>query len=150
MLGPCIAYRMADLAPLIETNEHRWMRAWVARDTRSLKALTSRNFRMVIGSRPSVLLDAKSWLEAATTRYLCESYRFGDIYARQLGAMAVFATQLELQATIDGHDWSGRFWITDLWGKSTVRRNWRMTERLVSRLEESDIRTAIRSLQLWR
>jgi hypothetical protein len=126
------------------------MRAWVARDTRSLKALTARNFRMVIGSRPSVLLDAKSWLEGATTRYLCGSYRFGDIYARRLGSMAVFATQLELEATIDGEDWSGPFWITDLWGKSPVRRNWRMTERLVSRLEGTGIPTAIRSLQLWR
>jgi hypothetical protein len=62
---------MSDLLPVIETMEHRLMRAWIGRDSRALKALTSRKFRMVIGSKPCVILDAKSWLQAATTRYLC-------------------------------------------------------------------------------
>ncbi len=57
---------MADLLPIIETMENRWMRAWVARDSRALNALTSRKFRMVVGSKPCVILDAKSWLEAAS------------------------------------------------------------------------------------
>ena len=142
---------MADLLPIIETMENRWMRAWVGRDARDLKALTSRNFMMLIGSKPCVILDARSWLEAATTRYLCTSYRFGDVYARDLGSVALFAAQLDIQATMDGHDWSGRIWVTDLWRKSTVRRNWRMIERVVSRPEDSpQVPAAIRSLQLWR
>ena len=142
---------MADLHALIETMENRWMRAWVGGDARALKALTARNFRMLIGSKPSVILDAKSWLDAATTRYVCTSYRFGDIYVRDLGPVAVFATQLTVQATMDGRDWSGQLWVTDIWRKSTVRRNWRMVERVISRPEESpDVPAAIRSLQLWR
>ena len=72
------ANRMADLLPVIETYEHRWMRAWVGRDSKALKSLTARNFVMLIGSKPPVLLDAPSWLEAATSRYLCKSYRFSD------------------------------------------------------------------------
>ena len=127
------------------------MRAWVGGDARALKTLTARNFRMVMGSKPSVILDAKSWVDAATTRYLCTSYRFGDIYVRDLGPMAVFATQLDLQATMDGHDWSGQVWVTDLWRKSKVRRNWSMVERVISRPEENpDVPAAIHSLQLWR
>ena len=118
-------------------------------DARTLKILTSRNFRLVIGAKPPVLLDAKSWLEAASPRYLCNSYRFGHIYARQLGSVAIFATQLEMKASFDGDDWSGQLWITDLWRKGTVRRSWRMTDRLVSRLEDSDRSQAVRSLQLW-
>jgi len=142
---------MADLHPIIETMERRWMRAWVGGDARALKTLTARNFRMVMGSKPSVILDAKSWVDAATTRYLCTSYRFGDIYVRDLGPMAVFATQLDLQATMDGHDWSGQVWVTDLWRKSKVRRNWSMVERVISRPEENpDVPAAIHSLQLWR
>lgn len=142
---------MADLHALIETMENRWMRAWVGGDARALKALTARNFRMLIGSKPSVILDAKSWLDAAATRYVCTSYRFGDIYVRDLGPVAVFATQLTVQATMDGRDWSGQLWVTDIWRKSTVRRNWRMVERVISRPEESaDVPAAIRSLQLWR
>jgi hypothetical protein len=142
---------MAELHPIIETLERQWMRAWVTGDAKGLKALTARNFRMVVGSKPSVILDAKSWVEAATTRYQCTSYRFGDIYVRDLGGMTVFATQLTLQATMDGHDWSGTYWVTDVWRKSRVRRNWRMVERILSRPEEKpDVAAAIGSLQLWR
>lgn len=127
------------------------MRAWVNRDKRELKALTSGNFRMVISSKPPVILDARSWLEAAATRYLCKSYRFGEIYARNIGSVAVFATRVELEATMDGEDWSGEMWVTDLWRKSKLRRNWHMMERIVSRPEEgAQVPAAVRSLQLWR
>jgi hypothetical protein len=142
---------MADLLPVIETMEHRWMRAWAGRDKRALKALTASNFRMLISSKPPVLLDARSWLEAATTRYLCSSYRFTDVYARSIGSAAIFATRIDLQATLDGEDWSGEVWVTDLWRKTKLRRNWRMVERVLSRPEEGPkIASAVRSLQLWR
>jgi len=142
---------MADILPVIETLENRWMRAWVGGDARTLKALTSRKFRMVIGSKPCVILDASSWLEAAKSRYRCDSYRFGDIYSRDHGRIAVFTTQLEVKATMDDHDWSGRVWVTDIWQKSRVRRSWRMVERVISRPEDNaDVPAAIRSLQLWR
>jgi hypothetical protein len=141
---------MADISPIIETLENRWMRAWISGDSSTLKALTSRKFRMVVGTKPSVLLDAKSWLEAAQSSFLCHSYRFGDIYARDLGPVTVFATQLDLDASINGHDWSGRMWVTDIWRKSGVRRSWRMVERAISRPEEDkQVAGAIRALQLW-
>jgi hypothetical protein len=104
-----------------------------------------------MGSKPPVILDARSWLEAATTRYLCTSYRFGDIYVRDLGGLALFASQIETKATMDGHDWSGVMWVTDLWSKSRIRRSWRMVERVISRPEDKkDVPAAIKSLQLWR
>ena len=141
---------MADMLPLIETLENRWMRAWIGGDVKTLRSLTSRNFRLVVGSKPSVLLDSKSWLDAATTRFTCSAYRFGDIYARDIGSMAIFATQLEIEASIDGHDWSGKMWVTDLWKKSGVRRSWRMVERVFSRPEtDKQVPAAVRSLQLW-
>jgi Domain of unknown function (DUF4440) len=142
---------MADLSPVIETMEHRWMRAWVSRDARDLKSLTARNFRLVMGSKPGAILDFKSLIEASTTRFLCDSYRFGDIYIRDHGGMAIFATQLEIKASMDGQDWSGRYWVTDLWRKGRVRRRWHMVERILSRPEEkADVPAAIKSLQLWR
>lgn len=141
---------MADISPTIETLENRWMRAWASGDARTLKALTSRKFRMVVGTKPSVLLDCKSWLDAANSSFLCHSYRFGDIYARDLGPVTVFATQLDLEASIEGHDWNGRMWVTDIWRKSRVRRSWQMVERVISRPEEDKkIAAAIRALQLW-
>lgn len=142
---------MADLLPVIEAYEHRWMRAWVGRDSKALKSLTARNFVMLIGSKPPVLLDAPSWLEAATTRYLCKSYRFGDVYVRDLGSICLFAAAADVDATMDGHDWSGRIWVTDLWRKGRVRRSWRMVERIISRTDDNPkVPAAIRSLQLWR
>ncbi len=143
---------MADLLPFLEMMENRWMRAWMAGDSRTLKALTSREFRLVIGSKPPVILDTTSWLKAATDRFICNSYRFGDsIYAHGLGSVAVFATQVDLEMSIDGNDWSGQFWVTDLWRKSRIRRQWGMVERLLSRPDEApQISRSIRSLQLWR
>ena len=147
----CSASGMADLPTIIEALEHRWMRAWVGRDLRTLKTLTSRNFRMVVGSKPSVILDAKSWLEAAGGRYLCNSYRFHEIYSRRQGSVTVFASRIEMEAALDGEDWSGEFWVTDLWRKTPVRGSWRLTERILSRPDDkASVPGAIRSLQLWR
>lgn len=127
------------------------MRAWVHGEKRELKSLTSGNFRMLVGSKPSVILDSASWLYAATGRFTCSAYRFGDIYVRNLGSVAIFATQLHLTATLNERDWSGQFWVTDLWRKSKIRRNWRMIERVLSRPEENkDVAADIGALQLWR
>ena len=127
------------------------MRAWIAADVKSLRALTSPQFRMVFATRPCVILDAPSWLGAAADRFSCRSYRFGDIYVRRCGAVAVFATQLQIEASIRGEDLSGELWVTSLWSKSRLRRRWRMIERVVSRVDRSDaVAGAIASLQLWR
>jgi hypothetical protein len=142
---------MADLTSEIETMENRYMRAWAQRDLPVLKAMTARRFNLLVGSKPAVMLDTPSWLEAGTKRFLCNGYRFGDIYVRDVGKLAVFASQLELKATLDGHDWSGSFWVTDLWRKGRVRRRWRMVERVLSKIDEDQLAPkAIRSMQLWR
>ena len=142
---------MTELTPVIETLENRFMRAWVQRDARALKAVTARNFMLLMGSTKPTILDARSWLEAATTRYLCSSYRFGDIYVRDLGGVAIFATQVELEATMDDVDWSGSFWITDVWRKGRIRRGWRLAQRVVSLPDDDpEIPAGIHALQLWR
>ena len=142
---------MADLTPVIETMEHRWMRAWVNRDLKALKAVTASNFILLMGSKPPAILDRPSWLEAAGKRYDCSSYRFGDIYVRELGSAAIFAAPMELTVTMDGHDWSGRYWVTDFWRKGRVWRSWKMAHRVVSRTDDdAKVAAAIRSLQLWR
>ena len=127
------------------------MRAWVARDVKTLKAMSARNFMMVIASQPPMILDAPSWIEAAKGRFTCNAYRFGQVYVRNLGGAVLFATRLEIEARLDGHDWSGAMWVTDLWRKGKVRRQWKLTDRLLSRTDESaDLPPAIRALQLWR
>jgi hypothetical protein len=142
---------MADLLPVIETLENRWMRAWVGRDVKELKALTARSFILLTASKPPAILDRPSWLEAVAKRYRCTSYRFGDLDVRGHGSFAVFSARLEIKATMDGHDWSGPVWVTDLWRKGRVRRSWKLAQRIVSGIDEAPDRAAgIRSLQLWR
>lgn len=142
---------MADISPRIETLEHQWMRAWTGGNIKELKALTSRDFILLMGSKPAMILDSTSWLDAAAKRWRCTSYRFGDIHAREFGQVALFASQLEVKATLDGEDWSGTYWVVDLWRKGRVRRRWRMVERSISRIEErKEAPAAIKSLQLWR
>lgn len=142
---------MAELTPEIETMENRYMRAWAQAELSVLKSLTARRFNLLVGSKPAVMLDCPSWLEAATKRFTCDGYRFGDIYVRDLGSVAIFASQVELKAKLDGKDISGRFWITDLWRKGRIRRRWRLVERVLSRADDDpQIPKAIRSMQLWR
>lgn len=141
---------MADLTPVIETLEHRWMRAWVNRDAKAMKAITARDFILLTGSKPPAILDRPSWLDAAAKRYLCSSYRFGDIDVREHGNVAVFATEAELKASMDGHNWSGPLWITDVWRKKRIG-GWKLVQRVTSRTDgNADLPAAIRSLQLWK
>jgi len=141
---------MAELSPVIETLEHRWMRAWTGRDLKELKSLTARDFILLVGSKPATILDRRSWLDAASGRWRCTSYRFGDIHVRRIGSSAVFGSQLELKATINDEDWSGQLWVTDIWRKRRIG-GWRLAERVMSRPEtESKVPGAIKSLQLWR
>ena len=143
---------MADLTPVIETMEHSWMRAWVNRDAKALKALTSKDFILLAGSKPPTILDRPSWLEAATKdRWDCSSYRFGDIYVRNVGGLAVFAAPVDLKATMDGQNWSGQMFVTDLWRKGRVRRSWKLVQRVISKPDDrADLSKAIRALQLWK
>jgi hypothetical protein len=142
---------MANLTPVIETMEHRWMRAWVNEDVRALKAITARNFILLTASKPPAILDRPSWLEAATKRYLCSSYRFGDIYVQEVGGLAVFAAPVDLKATMDGRDWSGTLFVTDIWRRGRVRRGWKLAQRILSTPDERpELAKAIKSLQLWK
>ena len=142
---------MADLSPVIETMEHRWMRAWVNREAKALKGLTASDFILLTASKPAMILDRPSWLDAVAKRWDCSSYRFGDIYVRSVGSVALFAASLELKATLDGRDWSGTVFVTDLWRKGKVRRSWKLAQRIVSRADDNrELPKAIKSLQLWK
>ena len=141
---------MADPSSMIEALENRLMRAWIRADTKELKALVARDFILLAGSSPAMILDQRSWIEGAGQRWRCDSFRFGDIYVRRLGAVAVFGSQLELKSTLDGEEWSGRLWVTDLWRKRRIG-GWRLVHRTLSRVEEGPkVPGGIKSLQLWR
>ena len=143
---------MADLTAVIETNEHRWMRAWVNGDKKALKGGTSRNFMLLAGSKPPMILDRTSWLDAAAGRWSCSSYRFGDIYVRSVGrGVAIFAAPLEIKARMGDGDWSGTVFVTDIWRTAMIKGRWKMVQRVITRTDDDPgLPKAIRALQLWK
>ncbi len=142
---------MADIASIIETMEHRWMRAWTHGDAKTMKILTAKDFMFIAASKPPAILDRPSWLEAAAKRYRCSSYRFGEVYVRDWGTVAIFAAPLEIEATMDDRDWSGRVWVSDVWRRGRVRRGWKLAERILSHTaDDPQLRAGIKSLQLWK
>ena len=141
---------MDAFAAKIEALEHQWMRAWMHRDRKAMKALASRDFIFLFGSTKAAILDRPSWLDAATGRLRCDGYRFGEVYVRRHGTVALFACQAEIEAKLGAMEWSGPAWITDIWKRSRIRRNWHIVERVISRPDtDGDMPAAIRSLQLW-
>ena len=140
---------MADFNATIEALEHQWMRAWVESENKKLTAMTSKSFRFVLGGEKPVLLDRASLVRAPKDEFSCRGYRFGKIYTRKHGRMALFATPAELEMTLDGGDWKGSFWLQDLWVKLRGR-GWRMEERSLSRLEnDMSVAKSLHALQLW-
>lgn len=127
------------------------MRAWMNGDSRTLKAMTSRDFVLMIGSQPPAMLDYSSWVDAAGKRWTCSAYRFGTVYVRQHGSTALFVAEADIETRLDRLEWSGKVWITDLWRRSKVRRRWRLVERQITRPEDQrQLPGAIKALQLWR
>jgi len=142
---------MDKFAASLETLEHQWMRAWMHGDRKVMKGIAARDFVFLLGGNRATMLDRASWLEAATTRLRCESYRLGDIYARRHGRIGFFACQMEIEATLDNREWKGTVWVSNLWQRSKFRRDWKLIERVFSRPEGDDtLSEGIAKLQLWR
>jgi hypothetical protein len=142
---------MANFESTIEALEHQWMRAWIQRDRKTMKTIAARDFIFLLGSDQAAILDRASWLEAAGTRLLCQSYRFGSVYIRRHGSVASFASSMTAECRIDGHEWSGTMWISDLWKRTGIRQRWKLVERTIARPDpDARVPDAIRAMQLWR
>jgi hypothetical protein len=142
---------MNDFTSTLEALEHRWMRAWIARDRKDMKSLASRDLIVLFGTQRPTILDRASWLDAAGSRFRCTGYQFGGIYARKTGKNAIFAAPLSLEATIDGTPVLARTFQTSIWRKSAVRRRWHLVERVISgQSDDEQLPAAVRSMQLWR
>lgn len=147
----CTIPAMDDFGSKIEALEHRWMRAWIARNRADMKALSSRDLIILFGSDMPAILDRPSWLDAAETRLRCKNYRFGSVYVRKQGKVSIFAAPVELEATVDGKAAMSKSFLTSLWKRSAVRRQWQMIECVISsQTKNADLPRAISSMQLWR
>ena len=116
-----------------------------------MKALAAKEFVFLLGGQNSSMLDRPSWLEAATSRFLCTCYRFRNIYVRRHKKLAVFAARMSIEARLDPKKIECDVWITDLWQQGGIRRKWRLVERTMSRPDTTpELPEIIREMQLWR
>lgn len=142
---------MADIDADIEALETRLMQAWMDGDARGAKALMAGDCLMMFGSSPPVLLDRRSFITAFTHDFACERFRFGGMTARRRGRFVWFTSHVELALKIGRREWSGGFLLTDLWVKSRFARRWKLSERSLGPLSDTDgLSAAIQSRQLWR
>lgn len=142
---------MDDFASKIEALEHRWMRAWINRDTADMKKQASRDLIVLFGADKSAILDRPSLLDAATSRLRCKGYRFGTVYVRRHGGFALFAAPVDLDVSLDGEPLITRGFFTNVWRRSKIARKWHVVERVITTpRDEAELPGAIKSLQHWR
>lgn len=100
---------------LVETSE-RWMRSWKEQDRAALEAVLAENYSLVIASAPGERFERDRWLEIAVGPYKCSRFAYSDILLRDLGGGIVAMSAIaDFDATMNGVDRSGRFFVTDLW-----------------------------------
>lgn len=142
---------MADIAAELKVHEDVLMQAWLRADKSGIRRFLDRDFTMIVGATRPQLLDRPSFLEACESRFRCYGFQFGEAYARRFDKLAWFATEVDLDLKLGGRDWTGPFWITDLWRKRFFGRGWKLAERSLSRAEpDEEFSHDIHRLQLWR
>ncbi|WFL76883.1 nuclear transport factor 2 family protein [Altererythrobacter arenosus] len=141
---------MSNIAAEIETLEHRFMRAWMRREAGEIRKLAARDFMLIVASEPAQLLDRPSFVEAMAGPLSCTGFRFHEVCVRKHGRAAWFTARAELELRIDRRDWTGNFWVSDLWLKGRVKRGWKMVERSLARTDgDEQLPGSLRQLQLW-
>ncbi|BDI60967.1 DUF4440 domain-containing protein [Qipengyuania nanhaisediminis] len=142
---------MADLEPEFEVFEHILMRAWMHRDASDVKALVQGDALFMFGTAPPVLLDRASFLGNFDDRFRLLGFRFHETTARRHGKSVWFSGHVELEMKLGPQTWEGKFLLTDLWRRGTVRRRWKLAERSLAPVKDDRaLSDAIRTLQLWR
>ena len=107
--------------------ERRLMDAVVARDRLALESILAQDFELRTARSGGELTVRDDWLQAATTNYKIRSFRISRLTVRSMGSHALVNFFYAQDATIDGKDFSGDFFIVDLWQKTD--KGWQLNAR---------------------
>lgn len=107
--------------------EKRLGDAVVAHDRSALESLLATDFELRTARSGGELTLRDEWLEAATTTYRIRSYRITRLTVRQSGETAVVSFFYEQQASLQGEDISGEFFIVDVWQRTGT--DWKTAAR---------------------
>ena len=104
--------------------------AVVAQDRAALESLLGNDFELRTTRTGGELTLRDEWLEAATTTYRIRSYHVTRVTVRQFGETAVVSFFYKHQASFQGKDISGDFFIVDVWQKAG--NDWKIAARYSS------------------
>ena len=121
--------------PTLETGffaklEKRLGDAIVARDRVTLESLLANDFELRTSHSGGELTLRDDWLEAATTTYRMRTYRIRRLASRRFRETAVVSFFYEQQASFQGKDISGDFFIVDVW--QNTGSDWKIAARYSS------------------
>ena len=121
----------ADFAA-VRVASDQWMRAWLDGEIAALDGFLAPDFALVIGNAPAACVSRAEWL-AMIPRYLCTAFAYHDVQLRGLGDLVLMSAIAEQQASVDGADRSGRFFVTDAWRRTAS--GWQVAARYSTRAE---------------
>ena len=123
---------MTDFAAVHAASD-RWMQAWIDQDMAVLDASLAPDFTLIIGNAPGGCVTRAEWL-AMVARYVCSRFAYRDVQTRALDALVLMSAIADFDASVDGVDRSGAFFVTDAWRRNSDGR-WQVAARYSTRAE---------------
>lgn len=120
-----------DFAAVRAASE-RWMRAWVEQDLAALDGFLAPDYTLIIGNAAAVLVSRAEWL-AMIPRYVCTRFAYDEVQCRSLDDLVLMSAIADFDASVDGVDGSGRFFVTDAWRRAGA--GWQVAARYSTRAE---------------
>jgi uncharacterized protein DUF4440 len=131
---------MSDLKTTIEQLSNAWMQSWIDQDRAALEEFLAPDYALVISSVPLHVFVRANWLETAVGPYVCTRFSYDAVQVRDLGnGTAVMSAIADFDATMDGIDRSGRYFVTDIWRHAANGLHaWQVCARFSSRPGDAD------------
>lgn len=95
--------------------ETKWMTAWQNKNEAVARDLLADEFTLTSSLSKNELVNKESWIDKAINHYHCRSFRFDKVTSRVYGEVAILNIWYHQEAEAGGHDWSGKFLMTDAW-----------------------------------
>lgn len=124
----------AQVVEAIATLEQSWARALVEQDTTTLNRLLAPEFGLTVSAAPQRPLPRSAWF-ASLPAYRTRALQICGLQVRVVDDIAIASFVARLDASYQGADRSGEFFITDVW----VQRSglWQVVARYSSKPESN-------------
>lgn len=125
---------------VVVTASTRWMQAWMDQDRATLDGFLAPDFALIVSTVPTKPFGRRDWLETAVKAYVCTRFAYNGVHCRRVSDDLISMSAIaDFDAAIDGIDRSGRYFVTDLWQRtSSSGHGWQVCARYSSRPGDLD------------